>query len=99
MEEKKPIQIILDTDIGWDCDDAGALALIHRLCDKGEAKQTKGTDCASYKGNEARGKVDILHKYADCAEYQHGGYKFKFRNHLFLPLRFLPAVCFPLQPR
>ena len=37
-ENKKPIKIIFDTDIGGDCDDAGALALIHRLCDKGEAE-------------------------------------------------------------
>ena len=29
-------KIIFDTDIGGDCDDAGALALIHRLCDAGE---------------------------------------------------------------
>lgn len=31
-------KIIIDTDIGWDCDDAGALALIHSLCNKGEAE-------------------------------------------------------------
>lgn len=29
--------IILDTDIGGDCDDAGALTLLNRLCDRGEA--------------------------------------------------------------
>ena len=47
MENKKPIQIIFDTDIGVDCDDAGALALIHRLCDKGEAKLLAVTHCNS----------------------------------------------------
>ena len=26
--EKKPVKIIFDTDIGGDCDDAGALALL-----------------------------------------------------------------------
>ncbi len=42
---KKPIQILFDTDIGGDCDDAGALALIHRLCDKGEAELLAVTHC------------------------------------------------------
>ena len=31
-------KIIFDTDIGGDCDDAGTLAMLHRLCDKGEAE-------------------------------------------------------------
>lgn len=44
---KRPIQIIFDTDIGYDCDDAGALALIHRLCDKGEAELLAVTHCAN----------------------------------------------------
>ena len=45
--EKKPIKIIFDTDMGVDCDDAGALALIHRLCDKGEAKLLAVTHCGN----------------------------------------------------
>jgi len=35
---KEPIRIIFDTDIGSDCDDAGALAVLHKLADKGEAQ-------------------------------------------------------------
>ncbi len=27
MTEKKPVKILLDTDIGVDCDDAGAMAV------------------------------------------------------------------------
>jgi len=34
----KPVSIIYDTDIGTDVDDAGALAILHVLADKGEAK-------------------------------------------------------------
>jgi len=30
--------VILDTDIGPDCDDAGAIAILNKLCDFGEAK-------------------------------------------------------------
>jgi len=33
-----PARIILDTDIGSDCDDAGALAVLHALADAGEAE-------------------------------------------------------------
>jgi hypothetical protein len=36
--QKEPVRIIFDTDIGSDCDDAGALAVLHKLADKGEAK-------------------------------------------------------------
>lgn len=43
----KPVKIIFDTDIGGDCDDAGALALIHRLCDKGEAELLAVTHCSN----------------------------------------------------
>ncbi len=42
---KQPIKIIFDTDIGGDCDDAGALALIHKLCDRGEADLLAVTHC------------------------------------------------------
>ncbi len=34
----KPVSIIVDTDLGSDCDDAGALAVLHALADRGEAK-------------------------------------------------------------
>jgi inosine-uridine nucleoside N-ribohydrolase len=35
---QSPARIILDTDMDSDCDDAGALALLHVLADRGEAK-------------------------------------------------------------
>ena len=38
-------KIIFDTDIGGDCDDAGALALLHGLCDAGEAELLAVTSC------------------------------------------------------
>ncbi len=33
-----PVRIIFDTDMDSDCDDAGALALLHTLADRGEAE-------------------------------------------------------------
>lgn len=35
---KKPVPIILDTDIGPDYDDVGAMALLHAMADQGEAR-------------------------------------------------------------
>ncbi len=33
-----PVPVILDTDLGPDCDDAGAIAVLHALAGKGEAR-------------------------------------------------------------
>ena len=33
-----PVRVILDTDMSGDCDDAGALALLHALADQGECE-------------------------------------------------------------
>lgn len=33
-----PVRILFDTDMDSDCDDAGALAMLHALADRGEAK-------------------------------------------------------------
>lgn len=33
-----PASIILDTDLGFDCDDAGAVAVLHALADRAEAR-------------------------------------------------------------
>ncbi len=38
VSPSQPVKIILDTDIGPDCDDAGALAVLHALADRGEAE-------------------------------------------------------------
>jgi len=35
---RKPVPIIFDTDIGTDVDDAGALAILHVMADRGEAR-------------------------------------------------------------
>ncbi len=43
--KNKVKKIIFDTDIGTDCDDAGALALLHGLCDSGEAELLAVTGC------------------------------------------------------
>lgn len=37
-EEKTPVKIIVDTDMHTDCDDPGALAVLHALADRGECE-------------------------------------------------------------
>jgi hypothetical protein len=37
-EAKVPVRVILDTDMGSDCDDAGAMAVLHALADQGEVE-------------------------------------------------------------
>lgn len=49
------MKIILDTDLGGDCDDAGALAVLHNLADMGKAEILAFTHCAS----EISGSVTV----------------------------------------
>lgn len=60
MENKK-IKIIFDTDIGGDCDDTGALALIHRCCEKGLAKLLCVT--VSTSNPYSAGCADAINRY------------------------------------
>ena len=61
-ETKKPItKILFDTDIGGDCDDAGALAMLHRLCDLGECELLAVTAC--YASPYVAGCIDAINRY------------------------------------
>ncbi len=60
-EVKRPVNLILDTDIGGDCDDACALALIHALCDRGEANLLAVTHC--FTGPSYAGCIDAINTY------------------------------------
>lgn len=58
---KKPVKIIFDTDIGGDCDDAGALAMLHCLCDRGEAELLAVTGC--YASPWLAGCIDAINRF------------------------------------
>ncbi|MBE6659120.1 MAG: hypothetical protein E7604_11860 [Ruminococcaceae bacterium] len=61
-EMKRPIpRILFDTDIGGDCDDAGALAMLHRLCDRGECELLAVTAC--YASPHVAGCIDAINRY------------------------------------
>ena len=38
VQAESPVPIIFDTDMDNECDDAGALAVLHALADEGEAE-------------------------------------------------------------
>jgi len=54
-------KIIFDTDIGGDCDDAGTLAILHRLCELGEAELLAVTAC--YDSPYVAGCIDAINRY------------------------------------
>jgi hypothetical protein len=57
-----PVPIIYDTDIGEDCDDAGALAVLHALADLGEAEILGIISCVTREGYVA-GCIDAINTY------------------------------------
>ncbi|TDG00154.1 nucleoside hydrolase [Paenibacillus piri] len=57
----KPVKIILDTDMGPDCDDAAALAVLHALADRGEAEIAGITHCTS--SPWGAGCIDAINRY------------------------------------
>lgn len=56
-------KLIIDTDMGNDCDDMGALALCHALCEKGEAELLAVTACLSTP--YIAGCIDAINHYYD----------------------------------
>ncbi|WP_409344596.1 nucleoside hydrolase [Paenibacillus sp. MBLB4367] len=58
---KMPVRIILDTDIGPDCDDAAALSILHALADRGEAEIAGITHCTS--SPWGAGCIDAINRY------------------------------------
>lgn len=57
----EPIRLILDTDIGDDCDDSAAMAVMHELANAGECEILAVTHC--YEGNTYAGCIDGINHY------------------------------------
>lgn len=66
--------IILDTDIGSDCDDVGAMAVLHKLADKGEAN-ILGVVFSSGKNKYGIGVCDAINTYYGRGYLPLGQYK------------------------
>ncbi|EON79236.1 putative nucleoside hydrolase [Lunatimonas lonarensis] len=69
----KPIKIILDTDMGSDCDDAGAFAVLHRYADLGRA-EIIGCIYSSGKVPFGAGIVDAINRYYGRPDIPIGAY-------------------------
>ena len=72
---KDKIKILLDTDLGSDCDDSGALAVLHNLADQDKAEILGITHCAS----ERTGLVSVMsiNSYYGRPDIPVGQYKVK----------------------
>ena len=58
-----PVKLILDTDMSGDCDDAGALALLHALADRGECELLATVANRKDKTNASAAAVDAINTY------------------------------------
>ena len=66
--------VILDTDIGSDCDDAGALAVLHALADAGEL-EILGVVFSSGKNRYGIGTCDAINTYYGRGDLPLGQYQ------------------------
>ena len=66
--------IIFDTDIGSDCDDAGALAVLHKLADKNEVK-ILGTIFSSNANPYGIGTIAAINRYYGRGDLPLGQYQ------------------------
>ncbi len=68
-----PVNIIMDTDIGSDCDDAGALAVLHQYADKGMAN-ILGVIFSSGKNRYGVGVCDAINTWYGRGDLPLGQY-------------------------
>ena len=70
MQDK--VRLILDTDIGCDCDDAGAMAVMHALARCGEVDILAVTHC--YGGMDGVSCIDAINRYCGQPDIPVGNY-------------------------
>ena len=68
-----PVPIIFDTDLGFDCDDAGALAVLHRLTDLGEAQLLATMSVVG--DPQSAGALDVINTYYGRPDTPIGAYQ------------------------
>jgi hypothetical protein len=71
---KAAVPVIFDTDIGSDCDDAGALALLHALADRGEVDLV-GVIYSSGRNRFGSGVCDAINTWYGRGDLPLGQYK------------------------
>lgn len=68
-----PVKIIIDSDIGSDCDDVGALAVLHALASRGEAEILATVACNS--ATYGAPCLDVINTYYGRAQIPSGCWK------------------------
>jgi inosine-uridine nucleoside N-ribohydrolase len=76
-ENQESVKVILDTDFGNDCDDTGALAILHQMAYNGEAEIL----ATMYPMNDSMGAaaIDAVNTYYGKGEIPVGTYKGSYR--------------------
>lgn len=59
----QPAKILFDTDMAGDCDDVGALAVLHALADRGEAEILAVVSNRKEKQNASAAAIDAINTY------------------------------------
>jgi inosine-uridine nucleoside N-ribohydrolase len=72
---QQSVRVILDTDIRGDCDDAGALAVLHALADLGEAEILAVVTNLKEPTNSTAAAVDVINTYYGRTDIPIGTYK------------------------
>lgn len=84
-----PVRLIVDTDMSGDCDDAGALALLHALADRGECELLAMVTNRKDRTNASAAAVDAINTYYGRPGLPIGTDKVggtgEFRTSLFAP--------------
>ncbi len=73
-QHQEPVNIILDTDMGSDCDDVGALALLHQYTDQGKV-EIIGVMYSSGKVPYGAGVVEAINVYYGRPDIPVGAYQ------------------------
>lgn len=73
-EPSRPPAVIFDTDMGSDCDDAGALAVLHALADAGDVR-ILGVIFSSGKNRYGVGTCDAINTYYGRGDLPLGQYQ------------------------
>ena len=61
--QAEPVSVIFDTDMASDCDDAGALAVLHALADLGEAEILAVVTNRKCPGNASAAATDAINTW------------------------------------
>lgn len=87
-----PVKVIFDTDMANDCDDAGALAVLHALVDQGEAKILAVVTNRKDPANASAAAVDAINTYYGRPDIPIGTDKDGAKTRGGRPSSFAPAL-------